>query len=257
MDTFLFIILTLFMLTVLVVVHEFGHFIVAKAALDMGMVQIAIVEPKHSFTAVEDALTARFGLKKATVLPDVVGNRDILRRDICAALAEDLGRVVANGSVVGVAWGNTMSTLGKVLSKTDRQGVSVIQLNGGLSKVLAGQQDRPEARRPGGRRRGARRPRRALDPDAPVVARPGRRHGDRLGPRRLRPPRPPPPPARGRADRPGDSHAPGQGALRRLAGVVRRGGRGADGGRGGARRGERGRPGRSRALRTAPVQLRF
>ena len=97
-----------------------------KAALDMGMVQIAIVEPKHSFTAVEDALTARFGLKKATVLPDVVGNRDILRRDICAALAEDLGRVVANGSVVGVAWGNTMSTLGKVLSKTDRQGVSVI-----------------------------------------------------------------------------------------------------------------------------------
>lgn len=107
-----------------------------KAALDMGMVQIAIVEPKHSFTAVEDALTARFGLKKATVLPDVVGNRDILRRDICAALAEDLGRVVANGSVVGVAWGNTMSTLGKVLSKTDRQGVSVIQLNGGLSKAL-------------------------------------------------------------------------------------------------------------------------
>lgn len=107
-----------------------------RAASDMGMVQIAIVEPKHSFTAIEDALTARFGLKKATVLPDVVGNRDILRRDICAALAEDLGRVVANGSVVGVAWGNTMSTLGKVLPRMARRGVSVIQLNGGLSKAL-------------------------------------------------------------------------------------------------------------------------
>ena len=41
MDTFLFIILTLFMLTVLVVVHEFGHFIVAKRA-DIYVIEFAI-----------------------------------------------------------------------------------------------------------------------------------------------------------------------------------------------------------------------
>ncbi len=60
MNTFLFILLTLFMLTVLVVVHEFGHFIVAKKA-GIYVIEFAIgMGPKlFAYQGKETCLTIR------------------------------------------------------------------------------------------------------------------------------------------------------------------------------------------------------
>lgn len=107
-----------------------------KLANDLGMVKITIVEPKHSYADLENEWIAKFHLKKVTILPDIVENKDILLQDICKAAAEDLPRYVDDHSVLGLAWGNTLSKLRTVLSNVKRKGVSVIQLNGGVSKVL-------------------------------------------------------------------------------------------------------------------------
>ncbi|MCH4071586.1 sugar-binding transcriptional regulator [Pseudoramibacter sp.] len=106
-------------------------------ARDLGMVKISIVEPKHAFVDLENAMRDAFGLDRVTILPDVVGSRDVLRKDVCTALADDLSRDVQDGEVVGVAWGHTLSVLTEVLPKhIDKKGIKIIQLNGGLSKAL-------------------------------------------------------------------------------------------------------------------------
>ncbi len=107
-----------------------------KLASDMGFVKISIVEPKHSYSDLENEFKARFHLKKVTILPDMVDNHDVLVQDICAAAAEDLPKLVDNKSVLGLAWGSTMSKLRTVLCQTKKKDVQVVQLNGGVSRVL-------------------------------------------------------------------------------------------------------------------------
>lgn len=107
-----------------------------KLASDMGFVKISIVEPKHSYSDLEQEFISRFHLKKVTILPDMVENQDVLLQDICSAAAEDLPRLVDDNSILGLAWGSTMSKLRTVLSHTKKKGVQIIQLNGGVSRVL-------------------------------------------------------------------------------------------------------------------------
>lgn len=107
-----------------------------KSASDLGIVKISIVEPTHTYTDLESEIISRFHIKKATILPDVVGNKDVLRRDVCSALADDLSRLVEDNNIIGVAWGNTLSTLANVLIPAKRKNVSIFQINGGFSKAL-------------------------------------------------------------------------------------------------------------------------
>ena len=106
-----------------------------KLAQEMGLVKITISEPTHSFSGMEDVFLSRWNLKKVTILPDVVGNKEILYQDICTALSDDLVRLIPDQSVVGVAWGETLSTLATLLPDMKRKDMSVIQLNGGFSNV--------------------------------------------------------------------------------------------------------------------------
>lgn len=107
-----------------------------KLAGDMGLVKISIIEPKHSYSDLESEFITKFHLKNVTILPDIVDNQDILIQDICTAAAEDLPRLVNNHTVLGLAWGFTLSKLRTVLPSVKRKGVSIIQLNGGISRVL-------------------------------------------------------------------------------------------------------------------------
>ncbi len=70
------------------------------------------------------------------IVPDLVGNPQVLLQDVCAALAEDLPRYLKNNSILGVAWGNTLAVLAKQLPKIKRKGISVIQLTGGFSRAV-------------------------------------------------------------------------------------------------------------------------
>lgn len=107
-----------------------------KQAVDMGLVKFTIMEPDHSYSDLEIEFIERFHLQKATIIPDVVGNSDILRHDVCVALAEDLHRFIQDDCIVGIDWGKTTATLADLLPTVKRQGVSCIQLNGGVSKTV-------------------------------------------------------------------------------------------------------------------------
>lgn len=107
-----------------------------KNAMDMGLIEVRIKESILSYSDLEAQLIDHFPLKRAVICPDVVGNDQVLLQDVCSALADDLPRFIDNHSVLGVAWGHTLAVLSTLLPSIPRNGVSVIQLNGGFSRAV-------------------------------------------------------------------------------------------------------------------------
>ena len=86
-----------------------------KAGKDMGLVEVRIKEPMLSFGDLEAQLLSQFPLKRVTIVPDFVNNPQILLRDVCTALAEDLPRYLYDDCTLGVAWGSTLEMLSTLL----------------------------------------------------------------------------------------------------------------------------------------------
>ncbi|MDD4692392.1 MAG: sugar-binding domain-containing protein [Eubacterium aggregans] len=107
-----------------------------KAGKDMGLVEVRIKEPMLSFGDLEAQLLSQFPLKRVTIVPDFVNNPQILLRDVCTALAEDLPRYLDDDCTLGVAWGSTLEMLSTLLIPIKRRGISVIQLSGGYSRAI-------------------------------------------------------------------------------------------------------------------------
>ena len=109
---------------------------ILKNAMDMGIIEVRIKDSVLANGNLENELIARFPIKRAIIVPDLVGNSQILMQDVCAALAEDLPRYIKNDSVIGVTWGHALAVLAQQLPKIKRSGVSVIQLTGGFSRAI-------------------------------------------------------------------------------------------------------------------------
>ncbi|MCR4891792.1 MAG: winged helix-turn-helix transcriptional regulator [Lachnospiraceae bacterium] len=109
---------------------------ILKSAMDEGIIEVRIKDAILSNSSLEKELLARFPITRAVLIPDIVGNQQILLQDVCAALVDDLPRYIKNNSVVGVAWGRTLSVLAKQLQRIKRSGVSVIQFSGGFSRAM-------------------------------------------------------------------------------------------------------------------------
>ena len=107
-----------------------------KSGKEMGLIEVRIKEPVLAFGDLETQLMARFPLKGTAILPDLVGNPQVLLHDICDALAKDLPRFLDDHSILGVAWGTTLEMLSTVLTPIKRQDISVIQLSGGYSRAV-------------------------------------------------------------------------------------------------------------------------
>lgn len=88
---------------------------ILKNAMDMGIIEVRIKDSVLANGNLENELIARFPIKRAIIVPDLVGNSQILMQDVCAALAEDLPRYIKNDSVIGVTWGHALAVLAQQL----------------------------------------------------------------------------------------------------------------------------------------------
>ncbi len=109
---------------------------ILKSAMDFGIIEVRIKDSILSNSSLENDLIARFPIKRAVIVPDLVGQPQILLQDVCAALAQDLPRYLNNNSILGVAWGHTLAVLARQLPRIKRTGISVIQLTGGFSRAI-------------------------------------------------------------------------------------------------------------------------
>lgn len=107
---------------------------IIKKAISDGYIKITIDYPVTPVQDLEEAFIREFGLKKAFIAPVVVDDPEMICKDVCRALAHDLPAIVKDDDIIGLSWGNTLRVLSGFLEKTERNGVKVVQLNGGIAR---------------------------------------------------------------------------------------------------------------------------
>jgi deoxyribonucleoside regulator len=101
-------------------------------ARERGIVRIEIVHPRARRLGVERELAERFGLADVVVVPAADQDAATLER-VAQAAADHLGSLRPVPRVLGVSWGRTLTAVAESLADGWAHGVTVVQLNGGVS----------------------------------------------------------------------------------------------------------------------------
>lgn len=101
-------------------------------ARDRGIVRIEIVHPRARKLAVERQLCERFGLRDAVVVPLPARPEELPSR-VGQAAADYLTALRPVPRTLGISWGRTLSNVAERLEPGWSTGVTVAQINGGVS----------------------------------------------------------------------------------------------------------------------------
>lgn len=98
-------------------------------ARERGIVRIEIVHPRARRLGAERELRERYGLKDAVVVPMA----DDIRSRVAQAAADYLAALRPVPRTLGISWGRTLDGVADHLSTGWAAGVTVVQINGGVS----------------------------------------------------------------------------------------------------------------------------
>jgi deoxyribonucleoside regulator len=104
------------------------------SAKKRGFIRIEIVHPRARRLGLERALVERFGLSDAVVVPvvDTVDDAEVLDR-VAAAAADLLTTLRPVPRTLAISWGRTLLAVANALADGWAAGVTVVQMNGGVS----------------------------------------------------------------------------------------------------------------------------
>ena len=103
-------------------------------ARQSGLVEIRVHDPEHQLQELEQAIQQRYGLKKVSVVsvPPNAREEEWLER-VASFAANHLNSLMRPDLTVGVAWGNTLNAISRVLTPKHCARVNIVQLNGSTS----------------------------------------------------------------------------------------------------------------------------
>jgi deoxyribonucleoside regulator len=101
-------------------------------ARERGIVRIEIVHPRARRLGLERRLVERYGIAAAIVVPAPDGDDGTLER-VAQAAADYLTAMRPVPRTLGVSWGRTLRAVAEALPDGWATGVTVVQLNGGVS----------------------------------------------------------------------------------------------------------------------------
>lgn len=101
-------------------------------ARERGIVRIEIIHPRARRLGLERELVARFGLKDAVVVPRPEEGIDS-RGVVTQAAADFLAAMRPVPKTLGVSWGRTLTDVSERIAEGWAVGVTVVQINGGVS----------------------------------------------------------------------------------------------------------------------------
>lgn len=101
-------------------------------ARELGYIRIEIVHPRARRLPLERALRERFGLKDAVVVPAANTPAELNER-VARAAADYLSAMRPVPRTLGVSWGRTLRDVADHLADGWASGVTVVQINGGVS----------------------------------------------------------------------------------------------------------------------------
>ncbi len=106
-----------------------------QEARDQGVVRIQILDPGATGTRLEQKLRDQFGLKQVVVVPYDGESSQVLKSRLGYALVNLLDSLLEENTTLGVSWGTTMQAATKHLHSRPMKNMTVVQLNGGVSKA--------------------------------------------------------------------------------------------------------------------------
>ncbi len=106
-----------------------------QVARERGIVKIEIIDPAEHGTQLEHALKERFGLKKVVVVPNGDEDEQTIKNRLGRAAVIFLDSILKEKVILGVSWGTTMQAVTRNLKKRSLRGMTVVQLNGGISRA--------------------------------------------------------------------------------------------------------------------------
>lgn len=108
-------------------------------ARSIGLVRISVAPPPGSQGSLEGRLKRTFGVN-AWVVSVQGSDTDLGRlRDVAAVAADHVIDMLTPGATLGIAWGNTTSSIAAVLPRVSIPGLTVVQLNGAANAQDTGQ----------------------------------------------------------------------------------------------------------------------
>ncbi|NQV15183.1 sugar-binding transcriptional regulator [bacterium] len=105
-----------------------------QEARDSGIVKIQIIDPNASGTRLESALRQKYGLKHVVVVPSDKDDT-VLKSRLGYALINLLDQLLTENTTLGVSWGTTLLAATEHLKSRAMKNMTVVQLNGGVSKA--------------------------------------------------------------------------------------------------------------------------
>lgn len=104
-------------------------------AREVGIVKIMVIPPTGTYAALETLIEQKFDLEEVVVVdvpsPD---SPQMISRELGAAAANYLFRVINPNDVVGVSWGYTIRGMVAALEPKDFPTVRIVQMTGGIGK---------------------------------------------------------------------------------------------------------------------------
>ncbi len=105
-----------------------------QRAREQGIVRIEIRDPSDKGTQLESALKSKFNLKKVIIVPEDE-RISVIKHRLGHAAITLLDELVADDMILGVSWGTTMQEVARQVNSKIIKRMTVVQLNGGVSKA--------------------------------------------------------------------------------------------------------------------------
>ncbi len=106
-----------------------------RDARNKGFVQIEIIDPAEKGTELEDQLKKKYRLKEVIVVPNDNEEISVIKKRLGKSAVLFLDQLVTDNMILGVSWGTTMLEVAKNLKGRPVSDMSIVQLNGGVTRA--------------------------------------------------------------------------------------------------------------------------
>lgn len=106
-----------------------------QKARETGIVKIEIIDPESKGTALEAKLKEKYKLKDIIIVPNENEDNTTIKRRLGKSAVNYLDRLVKDNMILGVSWGTTMLQVAQNIKSRPTTGVTIVQLNGGVTRA--------------------------------------------------------------------------------------------------------------------------
>ena len=102
---------------------------------ETGIVKIEIIDPESKGTALEAKLKKKYKLKDIIIVPNENEDNTIVKQRLGKSAVNYLDHLIEDNMILGVSWGTTMLQVAQNIQARPTTGVTIVQLNGGVTRA--------------------------------------------------------------------------------------------------------------------------